>query len=122
EGCCTSYHFVETPSISPQMGSPRMRGLLLWRVEIECPPRRAPRVASLAFLAPRHHNREPPMTHPAAHPGPDSTVDRRASSGTAHGDAGRGHPARGRRAPGHAVSDHPLPLSYWQTESRSTGL
>ena len=59
---------------------------------------------------------------PAARAGPEGTVGRRPASGTAHAYAGRGHAASCRRSTGHSFSDHTLPLSSWQTESRSAGL
>ena len=63
-----------------------------------------------------------PKSCPAARAGPEGTVGRRPASGTAHSDAGRGHAASCRRSPGRTFSDHTLPLSSWQTESRSAGL
>ncbi len=44
------------------------------------------------------------------------------ASGTAHYYARRGNPASCRRSTGNSFSDHTIPLSYWQTESRSACL
>ena len=54
--------------------------------------------------------------------GSEGTVGRSPSSGTAHDYAGRGNPTSCRRSTGNSFSDYTIPLSYWQTESRSACL
>ena len=59
---------------------------------------------------------------PQHKPVPTEPSGRSPSPGTAHSYAGRGNPASCRRSTGNSFSDHTIPLSCWQTESRSACL
>ena len=59
---------------------------------------------------------------PSARAGPEGTVGRSPSQGQLTITLEGVNPASCRRSTGHSFSDHTIPLSYWQTESRSACL